>query len=190
VIDLNFGEGVLAAMIPKKEELEKLKAIGYVGGAGPGQGPRRVNPDWTHINAVAYNADLDQVILSVHEFSEIWVIDHGTTTEEAASHKGGSAARVAICCTAGATREPTRRAVKDQKLFAQHNASWIPEGEPGEGHILVSTTAAPPGGPLTVDEIVPPGCHRHVRVQAWHGLRAGEGRLSYVRRSGPTSTPC
>jgi hypothetical protein len=31
----------------------------------------RVNPDWLHLNAVAYNAELDQVNLSVFEFSEI-----------------------------------------------------------------------------------------------------------------------
>ncbi|MGC8644373.1 MAG: hypothetical protein ACP5XB_31305, partial [Isosphaeraceae bacterium] len=33
--------------------------------------------------------ELDQILLSVHSFSEIWIIDHGTTTAEAATHKGG-----------------------------------------------------------------------------------------------------
>jgi hypothetical protein len=136
-IDLNFGEGVLAAMIPKKEELEKLKAIGYVGSATPGR-PPRVSPDWTHINAVAYNADLDQILLSVHEFSEIWVIDHGTTTGEAAGHQGGRGGKGGdLLYRWGNPRAYRAGTVKDQKLFAQHHAHWIARGLPGEGHILV-----------------------------------------------------
>lgn len=47
------------------------------------------NPDWTHINSVDYNEELDQVIVSVHNFSEIWVIDHSITTEEAKTNSGG-----------------------------------------------------------------------------------------------------
>src|SRR5262249_43412117 len=45
-------------------------------------GPRK-NPDWMHVNAVAYNADLDQIALSSPNFNEIWIIDHSTTTAEA-----------------------------------------------------------------------------------------------------------
>ena len=49
----------------------------------------QLNAGWTHINSIDYNADLDQILLSVHGFSEVWVIDHSTTTEEAAGHSGG-----------------------------------------------------------------------------------------------------
>ena len=51
--------------------------------------PDRRAPDWTHFNAVAYNAKLDQVIVSLRNFSEIWVIDHSTSTKEAAGQTGG-----------------------------------------------------------------------------------------------------
>ena len=55
-----------------------------------GQAPAvRKNPDWMHVNAVAYNADLDQIALSSPNFSEIWIIDHSTTTAEAKGHTGG-----------------------------------------------------------------------------------------------------
>jgi hypothetical protein len=159
LIDLNFGEGVLAAMIPKKEELEKLRAIGYVGAANPGQRPQRINPDWTHINSVAYNADLDQVIVSVHEFSEVWVIDHSTTTAEAAGHKGGRGGKGGdLLYRWGNPRAYRAGTVKDQKLFSQHHAHWVPRGLPGAGHILVfnNGTRRPGGAHSTVDEIVPP----------------------------------
>ena len=38
---------------------------------------------------MAYNAELDQIMISVRSFGEFWIIDHGTTTAEAAGHKGG-----------------------------------------------------------------------------------------------------
>ena len=45
--------------------------------------------DWMHTNAIDYNPELDQIILSVRNFQEIWIIDHSTTTAEAATHVGG-----------------------------------------------------------------------------------------------------
>ena len=52
------------------------------------------NADWLHINSVDYNESLDQIVVSVHHISEIWIIDHSTTTEEAASHTGGLSGKV------------------------------------------------------------------------------------------------
>ena len=40
--------------------------------------------DWMHVNSVDYNTKLDQIVISNHNFNEIWVIDHSTTTAEAA----------------------------------------------------------------------------------------------------------
>lgn len=51
------------------------------------------NPDWMHSNAIDYNPVLDQIALSVPTFNEIWIIDHSTTTEEAAGHTGGRSGR-------------------------------------------------------------------------------------------------
>jgi len=42
------------------------------------------------MNAIDYNVQFDQILLSVRGNSEIWVIDHGTTTAEAAGHTGGT----------------------------------------------------------------------------------------------------
>jgi hypothetical protein len=155
-IDVNFGEGTIAAMVAKPEELEKLRAIGYVGGAG--QKPGRIQPDWLHINAVTYNPDFDQVLVSVHEFSEIWVIDHGTTTAEAAGSKGGKYDKGGdLLYRWGNPRAYRAGSVKDQKLFGQHNAHWIPKGLPGAGNILVFNNGQrrTGGAYSTVDEFVP-----------------------------------
>lgn len=46
-------------------------------------------PDWLHANSIDYNEELDQILLSVPHFDEIWIIDHSTSTAEAAGHTGG-----------------------------------------------------------------------------------------------------
>jgi hypothetical protein len=156
-IDVNFGDNTIAAMVAKPEELKKLQAIGYVGGTN--RKPGRVSPDWLHLNAVAYNPDLDQIILSVHQFSEFWVIDHSTTTKEAASEKGGRSGKGGgLLYRWGNPRAYRAGTVKDQKLFSQHNAHWIPKGFHGAGNIIVFNNGMrrTGGAYSSVDEIVPP----------------------------------
>jgi Spy/CpxP family protein refolding chaperone len=158
LIDVNFGEGLVAAMVVKKDDLDKLKAIGYVGNTPPGR-PQRINPDWTHINAVAYNAELDQVMLSVHAFSEIWIIDHSTTKAEAAGHAGGRGGKGGDLLYRWGNPQAYRAGkAADQRLFSQHNAQWIGKGLPGEGHLLVFNNGnhRPGGDCSSVDEIVLP----------------------------------
>ncbi len=141
----------------KKAEAEKLKSIGYVG--SPRQRSQRINPDWTHVNSVAYNAELDQVMVSVHSFSEFWIIDHSTTTAEAAGHTGGRAGKGGdLLYRWGNPRVYRAGTTADQKLFAQHNAQWIPKGFPGAGHVLVFNNGGrrPDGSYSSVDELVLP----------------------------------
>ena len=138
LVDINFGEGAIAAIVAKKEELEKLKAIGYIGSASPDQKARPRSHDWMHSNAVAYNAELDQVLLNVLEFNEFWIIDHSTTTAEAAGHTGGKYGKGGdLLYRWGNPRAYRAGTIKDQKLFGQHNTHWIPKGCPGEGHLLI-----------------------------------------------------
>src|SRR5262249_61664741 len=119
-IGVNFVEWTIASMVAKLEELKKLQAIGYIGGVG--RKPQRVYPDWTHVNAVAYNPALDQIMLSVPEFGELWVIDHGTTKAEAAGHKGGRYGKGGdLLYRWGNPRAYRAGTVRDQKLFSQHH---------------------------------------------------------------------
>jgi Spy/CpxP family protein refolding chaperone len=141
----------------RKEELQKLQTIGYVG--TPASRNQRVNPDWTHVNSIDYNAELDQIVLSVHELSEIWIIDHATTTEEARGHTGGKRGKGGdLLYRWGNPRVYRAGDTKSQTLFAQHNAHWIPRGLKGEGHLLIFNNGnrRPGGDHSSVDEIVPP----------------------------------
>jgi hypothetical protein len=51
---------------------------------------QRDDGDLTHANGIAYDENKDVIYLSVNFYSEIWVIDHSTSIEEASSHTGGN----------------------------------------------------------------------------------------------------
>ena len=114
--------------------------------------------DWTHFNGIAYNAELDQIVISSRGLDEIWVIDHSTTTEQAAGHTGGNHGKGGdLLYRWGNPRAYRRGGTADQKLFGQHDAQWIPAGFPGAGNLLVFNNGATGslGNYSSVDEIVP-----------------------------------
>jgi hypothetical protein len=115
--------------------------------------------DWLHTNSIDYNEKYDQILLSVCYFNEIWVIDHSTTTEEAAGHTGGNSGRGGDLLYRWGNPQAYRAGTaSDQKFFLQHDATWIKEGYPGSGDILVFNNGKTrPGSRYSsVDEIIPP----------------------------------
>ena len=93
--------------------------------------------DWLHANAIDYNPALDQVMLSACNYSEVWIIDHSTTREEAAGHSGGNGGQGGdLLYRWGNPRAYRAGTAADQQLFWPHNPHWIPEGLPGAGNIL------------------------------------------------------
>jgi len=115
--------------------------------------------DWNHINSVDFNEDLDQIVLSVHNFSEIWIIDHSTTTAEAEGHAGGNGGMGGdLLYSWGNPQTYDAGGSGNQQLFVQHDAKWIGDGLPGAGNILVFNNGKnrPGGDYSSVDEIVTP----------------------------------
>ncbi len=115
--------------------------------------------DWQHTNSVQYNPALDQIVVSVRHFSEIWVIDHSTTTAEAASHNSGNSGKGGdLLYRWGNPEAYDAGDAGDQQLFVQHDARWIEPGLPGAGNILIFNNGQgrPGGNASSVDEIVPP----------------------------------
>jgi len=111
---------------------------------------------WNHMNSVAYSEKLDQIVLSVRGFNEVWVIDHGTTTREAAGHTGGKRGKGGdLLYRWGNPASYKRGTSPDRQLFQQHDAQWIPAGYPGAGHMLIFNNGLDRGW-STIDEIVLP----------------------------------
>ncbi|MCA9911314.1 MAG: aryl-sulfate sulfotransferase, partial [Anaerolineae bacterium] len=95
------------------------------------------NADWLHVNAIQYNAALDQIVLSTRTYSEIWVIDHSIPTEEARGEAGDLLFRWGNPATYSVG------APADRPLYFQHDPNWIPEGYPGAGNMLVFDNGSP-----------------------------------------------
>jgi hypothetical protein len=168
LVDINFGENygseLSRSVLPGASEarsrnaLNTLRSIGYVGSPAP-KGRPETTPDWTHVNAVSYNAGLDQIMLTVRAFSELWIVDHSTTSAQAAGHKGGKSGKGGDLLYRWGNPQAYRAGTRDdQRLFAPHDAHWIPPGRPGSGHVLVFNNGLRrPGGEYSsVDEIVIP----------------------------------
>ncbi len=150
--DINGGAKP-SDMDPK--ELARLKALGYV---PPDAQPKDLKSDFVHTNAIDYNADLDQIAISSRRFSEIWIIDHSTTSEQAAGHSGGRSNKGGdILYRWGNPRNYGRGSEAEQMLFGQHDIRWIEKGLPGAGHLMVfnNQVPAPEGVHSAVYELVP-----------------------------------
>lgn len=153
----NFGE------IAAHPELVDINFAAVAGGTN--------SSDWIHGNSIDYNATLDQIMISSRNFNEIWVIDHSTTTAEAASHTGGNSGRGGdLLYRWGNPAAYQRGAPEDRQLFNQHDAHWIPEGLPGAGEIMVFNNGiGRTPSYSTVDQWAPP-----VDADGNYGLVSGE----------------
>ena len=101
-------------------------------------GPQGLNGDWMHVNAIDYNSDLDQIVISSRLQSELYIIDHSTTTEEAASHVGGNSGKGGdILYRWGNPQNYNRGNSSDKILASQHSVNWIPDDYPGSGNLIL-----------------------------------------------------
>jgi hypothetical protein len=182
LVDIN---GDLKHRRETNEELAQLRALGYITGPPqaddrPPMGDRQ-KADWNHANSVSYNPQLDQIALSVLRFGEIWVIDHSTTTEEAAGHSGGKGGRGGdLLYRWGNPQTYLGAELGDrQQLFSQHDARWIPSGLPGAGNLTVFNNGRgrPDGRYSSVDEIRLPRDHRLVAAAKGRQFSKGAERV-------------
>jgi hypothetical protein len=158
-LDVDSGARERPAGPEARRERERLQRIGYAGGddgaprdgangprgrGGPGGGGEN---DWTHVNGIDWRADLDVIVLSSRTLSELWVIDHGTTTEEARTAGGGRHGHGGdLLFRYGNPR--VFGGAGEQKLWFQHDPRWL-----DNGHVLVFNNGGLGREASSVDEI-------------------------------------
>lgn len=114
--------------------------------------------DWIHLNSIDYNADLDQIVLSSQVMNEIWILDHSTTTQEAAGHVGGTYGKGGdFLYRYGNAQVYGRGTTENQLLWRQHDAHWIPNDYPDGGAIMIYNNGLDRNpGFSEIDVIIPP----------------------------------
>lgn len=109
-----------------------------------------------HVNSVAYDAQKDMIVFSSHYLNEIFVIDHSTTTSQAASSSGGKYNKGGdILWRWGKATNYGVTATDTTRFNVVHGANVIPAGYPGSGNFLAYANKNPATNVAAAYEIQP-----------------------------------
>lgn len=118
----NYGE---VSASPEKLDINFLN-----GGSG--------EENWLHFNSIQYDETLDQIVISCRNLSEIYIIDHSTTTLEAAGSSGGTYGKGGdILYRWGNPQAYQQGSEADRVLYGQHYPHYIKEGLTDAGKIIL-----------------------------------------------------
>jgi len=96
------------------------------------------NANWMHVNSIQYYENLDQIVLSARQLNEFYIIDHSTTTVEAAGHSGGTYGKGGdFLYRWGNPVSYGEGTSSNQKLFGQHYSHFIADGLVDAGKIIL-----------------------------------------------------
>jgi hypothetical protein len=116
--------------------------------------------DWMHCNTIDYNEERNEVVLSSHNLHELYVIDHSTTTAEAAGHTGGRHGKGGdLLYRWGNPQNYDRGTSADRVFYVVHGGNWIRPGMPGAGDIIILNNgdrSGSSGDSSSVIELTPP----------------------------------
>ncbi|NRD24775.1 aryl-sulfate sulfotransferase [Winogradskyella litoriviva] len=118
----NFGD---VGLSPEKLNINFLN-----GGSGAS--------NWLHFNSIQFNPVLDQIIISSRNLSEIYIIDHSTSTAEAATNSGGTYNKGGdFLYRWGNPQSYNQGTEADRQLYGQHYPYVIENGILDAGKIIV-----------------------------------------------------
>ena len=132
--------------------------INYGNVSGGGFPGGNAGGDWFHCNGLAYDPARDHLMLNSRNWCEFYIIDHGTTSEEAAGPAGDLLYRWGNPQTYG------RGDDEDKVFYQQHDAHWILEegpaanaGDPAHAVLVYNNGNGRPGGTgSSIDELTLP----------------------------------
>ncbi len=90
-----------------------------------------------HVNSIDYHPVRDEIMLNCRNTGEIWIIDHSTTSAEAATNEGGNSNLGGeLLFRYGNKFAQGIGAEIPPLFFGSHGTEWIPEGLPNENYII------------------------------------------------------
>ncbi len=105
--------------------------INYLGSSSAGA-------NWLHINSMQYDETRDQIVLCSRHLNEIYIIDHSTSTEEAAGSTGGNHGFGGdFLYRWGNPMVYGQGSAQDQMLYGPHAAHWVPGDGKHSGNIII-----------------------------------------------------
>jgi hypothetical protein len=138
-------------VIANHPELIDINMISGGGQGNPNSG------DWFHVNGIDYNEDLDQISFSSRHASEVYIIDHSTTTAEAATHSGGNSGFGGdILYRWG---NPSNYGMNGSQVIpaAVHDIRWIEnDSRPYGGYLQIFNNSGISNNQSTVDAFLAP----------------------------------
>ncbi len=95
------------------------------------------NGDIMHANGLDYDENKDIIYLSINFFSEVWVIDHSTTTAEAATGTGGNYGKGGDLVYRFGNPRAYDNMMGEVRGDRNHYPNLLENGVQGEGNILL-----------------------------------------------------
>jgi len=109
--------------------------------------------NFSHVNSIDYNENLDQILISARNLSEIFIIDHSTTMQESASSIGGNFNSGGDFLWRWGNKNNYLNDSIPSQLYRQHDAKWIIDEYPDGGAITVFDNN--PGGDSFIKIVKP-----------------------------------
>ena len=107
--------------------------------------PQRINinydipshGDLMHANGMDYDDAKDIIYISINNYSEVWVIDHSTTSLEATRAKGGTYGKGGDLLYRFGNPTTYNNTFGNRLFYNNHFPNLIEDGNPGDGNILI-----------------------------------------------------
>ncbi len=114
------------------------------------------NKDWLHLNGLDYNVALDQIIVSSHNLNEFYVIDHSTTSAQAATNTGGTSGKGGDFLYRWGNPVAYNVSSPVANFDVMHDAHWVPTNCPRAGYMVAFNNKGVSSSISAFDIIQPP----------------------------------